>query len=176
MFMEYKPRGKPRLESFRDFVLLDGTTIGVFQGDRGQNPHLDILIKFQKEGGRIRTPAHIHWVIDILIKKEHNRELTLEFLKFLREMYEKVEPFRTKEQQQKCELKQTSYDKIKKFEELNEYGEFSVEFIGHLIELMMIMEKTGLDRAFVFKELMDTMIQEKDIFSIVAKAIQKNGR
>ena len=91
-------------------------------------------------------------------------------------MWDRVKPFKTKEEQQKCELTQTTHEKLKNFEELNKYGEFDVEFIGHLIELMMIMEKTGLDRAFVFKQLMDTIIKEKDIFSIVAKAIQKRGR
>lgn len=173
--MEYPLRdGKgTKAKSFKEFNMKDGTVIGVFQGSRGENPDLDILIKFQKDKGRVRTPAHIHWVIDVLIKKEHNKVLTLKFIKYLRDIWERVEPFRTKSEQQKCELKQTTRKKLKKFEELNKYGEFSVEFIGHLIELMMRMEKTGLDRAFVFKELMDSIIQEKDIFSIVAKAIQK---
>lgn len=173
--MEYSLRdGKGgKGKSFKEFTLTDGTKIGIFQGNRGQHSDLDILIKFQQQGKNVRTPAHIHWVIDLLIKKEHNKELTLEFVKYLRDMWEKVEPFRTKAEQQKCELKQTSPEKLKKFEPLNQYGEYSVEFIGHLIELMMRMEKTGLDRAFVFKQLMDTILQEKDIFSICAKAIQK---
>jgi len=176
--MEYPLRdGKgTKAHSFKEFHMKDGTTIGVFQGSRGENPDLDILIKFKKENTNVRTPAHIHWIIDILIKKEHNRELTLEFAKYLRDMWDRVKPFKTKEEQQKCELTQTTHEKLKNFEELNKYGEFDVEFIGHLIELMMIMEKTGLDRAFVFKQLMDTIIKEKDIFSIVAKAIQKRGR
>jgi len=176
MVMDYKPRGQPRAYAFKEFNMSNGTTIGVFQGSRGENPDLDILIKFQKDGGRVRTPAHIHWVVDILIKKEHDKELTMKFVKYLRDMWENVEPFRTRQEQQRCELTQTTPEKLAEFDDLNQYGEFSVEFIGHLIELMMRMEKTGLDRAFVFKQLMDTILQEKDIFSICAKAIQKRGR
>ena len=164
-----------KARSFKEFKLTNGTIIGIFQGKRGETPDLDILIKYQEEGKRVRTPKHIHWVIDLLIKKEHNKELTLEFVKYLRDMWENIEPFKTKEEQQECELKQTTYEKLKKFEELNKYGEYQVEFISHLIELMIIMEKTGLSTAHVFKRLVDSIFNEKDIFSIVAKATQ-NGR
>jgi hypothetical protein len=172
--MEYSLRdGKgTHASSFKEFELENGTIIGVFQGSRGQHPDLDIIIKYQEKGKNVRTPKHIHWVIDLLIKKEHNSELTLDFAKYLRDMWEKVEPFKDKQDQQRCDLVCTSVDMLRSFEELNQYGEYSVEFTGHLIELMMRMEKTGLDRAFVFKDLLDTIIEEKGIFSIVAKATQ----
>lgn len=175
--MEYSLRdGKgTKAQSFKEIKISDGTVIGVFQGSRGENPDLDILIKYKEQGKNVRTPKHIHWVIDVLIKKEHNRKLTLEFVQYLRDMWERIEPFRNKEEQQECKLKETSPEKIKKFKELDEYGEYSTEFIGHLIELMMIMEKTGLERAYVFKNLMDAILNEKDIFSIVAAATQKSS-
>lgn len=172
--MKFKKEGKEHI-AFKEFTLTDGTVIGIFQGSRGQNPDLDIVIKYQQGGKRIRTPQHIHWVIDILIKKQHNKRLTLDFVKYLRDMWEQVESFKDKSDQQKCELKQTTHDKLKPFQDLNQYGEYTVEFIGHLIELMMRMEKTGLARAFMFKDLLDAIVQEKDIFHIVAKATH-NGR
>lgn len=173
--MEYSLRdGKGTMaRSFKEFELSNGTIIGVFQGTRGENPDRDILIKYQEPGKRVRTPQHVHWVIDILIKKEHDRKLTLAFVKYLRDMWDHIEPFRTKEEQQSCELKFTTHKRLKEFEALNKHGEYTIEFIGHLIELFMIMEKTGLDRAYVFKNLMDAIIQEKDIFAIVAASIQK---
>ncbi|MBU3896611.1 MAG: hypothetical protein KJ697_01615 [Nanoarchaeota archaeon] len=163
--------------AFKEFTLTDGTIIGIFQGNRGEKPDLDILIKYRSPNAkRDRTPKHIHWVIDILIKKQYDKKLTLEFVKYLRDMWELVEPFRTKEEQQHCKLTQTSVDKLKKFDALNKHGEYGVEFIGHLIELMMRMEKTGLGRAFMFKDVLDAILQEKDIFSIVAKATHgRNG-
>ncbi|MCW8966421.1 MAG: hypothetical protein OQK82_07025, partial [Candidatus Pacearchaeota archaeon] len=74
----------------------------------------------------------------------------------------------------KCELTETTPEKLKQFEELNEYGEYSVEFIGHLIELMIKMEKNMPPErpARVFKELMDSMLREDEIFVIVSKATQ----
>ena len=77
-------RGKGR--SFKEIRLRDGTVIGIFQGSRGDNPDLDIIIKYKEVEKRVRTPKHIHWVIDILIKKSHDRELTLEFVRYLRDM------------------------------------------------------------------------------------------
>ena len=65
-------------------------------------------------------------------------------------------------------------EKLKPFEELNRYGEYKVDFIGHLIELMIKMEKNTPPEkpARVFRELMDAMIQEKEIFVVVSKATQ----
>ena len=83
--MKFKRKGKEH-NSLKEIKLLDGTIIGVFEGSRGANPDHDILIKYQEEGKRMRTPKHIHWVIDLLVKKEHNRQLTLEFMKYLTNM------------------------------------------------------------------------------------------
>lgn len=165
-------RNKERKSAFKEFKLSDGTIIGVFQGNRGENADLDILIKYQQPGKRLRTPAHIHWVIDLLIKKEHERELTLKFIRHLASMYDEVKPFKTKQEQQSCELKFLGKRDLDEYKDLNRYGEYSVDFILCLIELMMIMEKTGLETAHVFKNLIDAMIEEKDIFSLVARAIQ----
>ncbi|MBI2004163.1 hypothetical protein HYS72_01730 [Candidatus Pacearchaeota archaeon] len=171
--MKFKREGQEHI-AIKEIKLADGTIIGVFAGNRGANPEHDILIKYQESGKRLRTPKHIHWVIDLLIKKEHNRELTLKFMKYLRDMYDKVEAFCSKEDRAKCILKETTKEKLKQFEELNKYGEYKVDFIGHLIELMIKMEKNTPPEkpARVFRELMDAMIQEKEIFVIVSKATQ----
>ncbi len=177
--MEYSLRdGKgTKVRSFKE-IKFGGITIGIFVGSRGHNPDHDILIKYQEDNKRVRTPKHIHWVIDILIKKEHNRELTLKFLKYLRDMYDRVEGFKSKEDRNCCEIKETTPEKLKKFDELNKYGEHPVEFIGHLIELMIKMEKNmpPENPARVFKELIDAMLNEEEIFVIVSKATQIGGR
>ena len=175
--MEWKPRGKPKVTAFKEFHLKGRVTIAVFQGSFGQNPELDIVVKYKdlKYSNRVRTPKHIHWAIDLLIKREHEPELTNKFIEYLRDMWNKVEPFRNKKQQQECELKLTSEEKLKQFEKLDKHGEFSVEFIGHVIELFMIEEKTGLEGAFMFKDLFDALHKGRDIFSIVSLATY-NGR
>ncbi len=171
--MKFNKDGKEH-QSIKEIKLQDGTVIGVFEGNRGANPDHDILIKYQEIGKRLRTPKHIHWVIDLLIKKEHNRVLTLEFMNYLRDMYERVDAFKSKDDRKNCELKETTDTKLKRFGKLNQYGEYKVDFIGHLIELMIKMEKNTPPEkpARVFRELMDAMIEEKEIFVIVSKATQ----
>jgi hypothetical protein len=171
--MKYRKDGREH-RAVKEIKLSDGTIIGVFEGSRGANPDHDILIKYQEKGKRLRTPKHIHWVIDLLIKKEHKKELTLEFMNYLRDMYEKVDGFNSSEERSNFEFKETTTAKLKPFEELNKYGEYKAEFIGHLIELMIKMEKNTPPEkpARVFRELMDALIQEKEIFVIVSKATQ----
>lgn len=170
--MEYPLRDGKRTKgkSFKEFSTPNGTIIGVFQGNRGANPDLDIVVRYKTPGKRVRTPKHIHWAIDLLIKKEHRRELTLEFVKFLREMWDKVEPFTDKAGQQRCELKVSTEKNLERFHPLNEYGEYDIEFISILLELIMIQEKTGYAKAFMFKELLESIYKEADIFSIVSSS------
>ncbi len=152
--MKFKKKGVEH-RAVKEITLPDGTIIGVFEGNRGHNPDHDILIRYQETGKRLRTPKHIHWVIDLLIKKEHNRELALKFMKYLRDMYDEVEGFKSKEDRANFVIKETTPKKLKMFQELNKYGEYKVDFIGHLIELMIKMEKnTSPEKpARVFKEL-----------------------
>ena len=162
MGLRFKREGKEH-SAVKEIKLFDGTIIAVFEGSRGHNPDHDILIKYQERGKRLRTPKHIHWVIDLLIKKEHDRDLTLNFMRYLRDMYDRVEAFKSKEERGNFEFKETTSSKLRPFEELNKYGVYKVDFIGHLIELMIKMEKNTAPEkpARVFRELMEAMIAEK---------------
>src|SRR3989338_4304875 len=112
MSLRFKRDGKEHT-AIKEIKLNDGTIIGVFEGSRGANPDHDILIKYQEHGKRLRTPKHIHWVIDLLIKKEHKRELTLKFMKYLRGMYDRVSPFTSKEDRKNCVFTETTKEKLK---------------------------------------------------------------
>src|SRR3989338_4353958 len=127
MGLRFKRDGKEHI-AVKEIKLSDGTIIAVFEGSRGHNPDHDILIKYQEQGKRLRTPKHIHWVIDLLIKKEHDKELTLKFMKYLRDMYDKVDGFKSAEERSHFEFKETTTAKLKPVEELNKYGEYKAEF------------------------------------------------
>lgn len=174
--MKFKSKGMI-YESLKEIELSDGTVIGIFQGNKGSNPDLDMRIcykdKFTK--GVKRTPKHIHWVIDLLIKKEHNKSLTMEFIKYLREYWEKMKGLESKEEQLNIEKKLSPKEDLENFKELNSYGELSVEFIAYIIELFSIEEKTGYAGAFMFKNLLDALLKEKDTFSIISLATY-NGK
>jgi len=92
-------------------------------------------------------------------------------MRYLREIYDRVEAFKDKEDRTKVILKETSKEKLKPFKELDDYGEYKIEFIIHLIELMIKMEKNH-PNPHVFRELIEAMIKEKDIFVIISRATQ----
>ena len=177
LLVEYSLRdGKGgRARAFKEFKLPRGVVVGVFQGSRGAKKQLDIIVKYQELGKSVRTPQHLHWTIDLLIKKEHEPELTIKFVKYLRAMWDKVKPFGNKQEQRVCKLSLSTPEKLAEFEELNKYGEYSVEFIATVLELIMTQEKTGNAQAFMFGGLLDSIIAGKDIFSVVSSA-RYNGR
>lgn len=154
----------------KEIALANGTRILVFQGNRGAKPELDIIVRYKEAGKKVRTPQHLHWAIDLLIKREHEKGLTLEFVEFLMGMWGRVEPFGTKEEQQMCELKASERAALEKFRQLDKYGEYSVEFIASVLELIMRQEKTGNAKAFMFGDLLRAIYDGKDIFSVVASA------
>jgi len=149
--------------------------IGVYQGSLSE---FDILIKYRQKLGerwsRIRTPKHIHWAVDVLIKLHEDKEKTQEFLDFLIGIWDNMHPVRNREQQQTEltieSLLRNSQSEIQQYEALSSKGEYSVKFLIMLAKLLMIQEKTNLETAFMFKNLLEALREGGDIFSVVSIA------
>jgi len=61
----------------------DEYIVAVYEGTRSP---ADILIKYRQKNGewsRIRTPKHIHWVVDMLLKLQTRPAQTKQFLELL---------------------------------------------------------------------------------------------
>ena len=147
----------------------DRTTIAIYQGVRGEKPELDFIVKHKEEGNRLRTPSHTHWIVDLLVKSEHNRELLLSYVNNLILIYENSEPFNCVEERDTYELRH-NYVMDLRYNELNGCGYYTISTLTAFIELFSICEKqtTG---AFMFKGLLE-MIKEycegkKDFYQIV---------
>ncbi|MCL4379663.1 MAG: hypothetical protein M1160_03555 [Candidatus Marsarchaeota archaeon] len=158
----------------REFKLNDkrDAIVWIYQGIKGDNKALDIKVKYwdnlcKTRAGR--TPKHIDWVIDILLKKEHNRELTLEFVKYLLTTYDKITAFKS-EEERKGDLLYTRKDELAKFGSLNQYGQFSVEFLGCVMELLSREEKTSSIKAHMFRDVIEALLTSNDIFAITNTA------
>ena len=147
----------------------DRTTIAIYQGVRGENPELDFIVKYKEEGKRLRTPSHTHWIVDLLVKAEHNKELLLSYVNNLISIYENSEPFNCVEDRDTYELRH-NYVMDLRYNELNDCGYYSISTLTAFIELFSLCEKqtTG---AFMFKGLLE-MVKEycegkKDFYQIV---------
>jgi hypothetical protein len=141
---------------------------------KGGRPELDIVVKYRDKYTKTsvpRAPRHIHWVVDLLLKKEHNRDLTLAFVNYLLNTYDQVKPFTCREEQQLCELRFSRPEALQPFAELDQYGQYSVQFIATVMELLAIEEKTGHSEAFMFRKVLTALTAEKtDIFSLFSAA------
>ena len=174
--LTFKPPNQERLESLREFDLDGGDTIiAVFQGNIGANPDRDIIVKYRQRGVRhMRTPSHLHWAVDLLIKKQHREALTGEFVAFLIALYDDLRPFASLEDRADRLERQignaVNRERLAPFQSLDAFGEYSVEFTGYIIELLGICEKTGDPNAFMFRGVLSAIQAGRDIFSVVSAA------
>lgn len=169
-----RPLARGGLVAFREFVIDGGTTIiGLFQGRFGQRPDLDSIVKYQQRGKQIRTPKHLHWAIDLLLKRQHDPNLTRKFMSFLIETYDQVQPYSSVNERATRHITFASETALYSYVPLNQYGEYSVEFTAHIVEIMAAIEKTSNPNAFMFKRVLSLCSapeSELDIFAIVSAA------
>lgn len=158
-----------RKKAIIEFVFTE-YIIYVFQGSLSQ---YDILIKYRKDGTRIRTPKHIHWVVDILMKMQGNETLTKQYLVAIQHCWNTCSP-----------LPDNSYETLKTLVEdgeqaidieqyslLNSFGEYDVEFLYVLMELLAVQEKTNRADAYMFGSIIEELLEtDRDIFKIISTA------
>ncbi len=173
--MSFKKKGLIR-QPLKTFKVNDSTIIAVYRGTLSQ---LDILIKYRqklqdkKRWSRIRTPKHIHWIVDILMKMQSYGDLTKEFLDFFINIWNKTVPLKNEAERQSLDLEamlSINKNEIKKFQKLSEKGEYSVRFLILLAKLLMLQEKTNRSDAYMFKRVLDSLRKEEDLFHILATA------
>lgn len=142
----------------------------VFPGKLSQ---FDILIKYKKDERRIRTPKHIHWVVDILLKMENQKVKTRQFLTKIKQIWEDSQPLPNREYETLHSLIQNGLKTIdiSQFEELNRYGEYPIDFLYVLMQLLSTQEKTNRQDAYMFGQIIDELLDlDLDIFKILSKA------
>jgi len=176
--MTFKKEGKT-IEPLQVFMPEDKTIVGVYQGSFSK---YDILIKYRqknKDGNwtHIRTPKHIHWAVDLLIKMHADREKIERFLDFLMEIWNQTTPFKNEEDRKNFldikNLLDIYKDKIQGYKNISRFGEYKIEFLILLAKLLMAQEKTNMPDAYMFRKLLEALKKGEDIFSIVSLATHR---
>jgi len=157
-------------------VHINGTYIlGIYKGKLSE---YDIVLKYrQKENekwSRIRTPKHIHWAVDMLIKHYCEPVSTDLLLDSLLKYWDATIPLQSKEEQQHLLDEQTLLDavnqEVAKYPKLAGKGEYSVKFLILIAKLLMVQEKTNMQQAFMFGKLLEKLKEHRNIFEIVSSA------
>ena len=170
-------REKERISSIIEFVFDGHLRLVVFPGRISPN---DIWIKYidSNTSGRMRTPKHIHWVLDILVKREHNRDLVNDFLKKMLNRWEEIKPLPDREYTTIKDNLVFSMDEnfVSKYRALDSFGFWPMDFITFLIELLMIQEKTNNPNAYMFPKVVKNILEGNDPYRIVSDATMGGGR
>ncbi|MGN0803930.1 MAG: hypothetical protein ACI4MS_00920 [Candidatus Coproplasma sp.] len=142
----------------------------VFQGTISE---FDIFIKYKKDNLRMRTPKHIHWVVDVLIKMQWQKRLTIKFLREIKKIWNTCIPLSNNDYTTLKSLIENALSKIEiaKFKTLDKYGEYSTDFLFVLMYLLSVQEKTNRADAYMFGSIIDELLNDNyDIFKIVSTA------
>ncbi|GAB4127964.1 MAG: hypothetical protein Fur0015_01670 [Ignavibacteriales bacterium] len=172
--MTYRRNGQEHIP-LKIFNVNGSYLLAIYQGSLSE---YDLLIKYrQKEGdnwSKIRTPKHIHWAVDILIKMSLERDKTKEFLDFLIDYWNNnVSPLKSENERNSLlsdDLLNEVNNEAIQYAELSEKGEYSIKFLLLIAKLLMFQEKTNLNTAYMFKNLLEALKDGEDIFKIVSIA------
>ena len=157
-------------ECFKIFETKDGVGIFVSRGSKPQS-NFDFRVHYQEPGKRMRTPKHIHLIIDLYMKLIGDEDLTMALVDHVIEnIIKKVRPAR----EFPPKLQVFDPELVKKFEALDKYGEYSVEFILVVLELIMIQEKTNYPNGKLNLRLFEKFRKKESIFSVVNAATFRN--
>ncbi|MGQ9710481.1 MAG: hypothetical protein ACUVXE_08450 [Anaerolineae bacterium] len=146
------------------YTTANGVKVYVSKGGKSQ---YNFKVQYQEPGKRVRTPKHIHLIIDLYMKRTGDRYLTLQLVDhIINEIILKVRPSNSNPPL----LQLFSPDHVTRFQTLDKYGEYSVEFLLVISELIMIQEKTNYPQGVMNLNLFRLFRDEADIFSVVSAA------
>jgi hypothetical protein len=152
--------------------------LAVYQGKLSE---FDLLLKYRQRSAtsksgwsRIRTPKHIHWAVDVLIKMHSEKSKTQQFINFLID-YWQARVFPINSIKSRSDLLDGSLfseveNEASNYKELACKGEYSVKFLLLIAKLLMFQEKTNFSEAYMFKSLLSALASGEDIFKIVSLA------
>lgn len=142
----------------------DGVEVYVCGGIK--SPH-DFRVQYHEPGKKVRTPKHIHLIVDLYMKSTGNKSLTMELVDHVIEkIIGRVAPSTSSPPA----LQVYAPNDVERFAELERYGEYSVEFLLTVIELIMIQEKTNYPAGNLNLKLFQLFRREADIFAVVNAA------
>lgn len=149
--------------------------IHVFQGSLSRN---DILITYTSpKNTKLRTPKHIHWAVDLLLKKSGDSRTTNKFLASLGSYWNScgVLPGTSLTDIQNVVNNAVSSVSIGTYQSLDCFGEYPTDFLFVLMCLLAVQEKTNANAynttAHMFNDvLVELQKQNLDIFKIMSTA------
>lgn len=135
--------------------------------EHGNKSPYDFIIRYHEPNKSIRTPKRIHLIVDLFAKRTGNLSFTNALVDhIIQNIILKVSPAVSFPPS----LQVFKPAHVKQFQALSQYGEYSVEFLLVMTELIMIQEKTNYPNGTINLNLFQKFRDGADIFSIVSAA------
>ena len=147
------------------FTCARGAEIYVERGNKSPN---DFVVRYLDPNvGHLRTPKHIHLVVDLYMKSSGDRLLTAALVDhILGNILARARP----SQSYPPQLQVFSQEHVPAFKALEQFGEYPLDFLLVVLELIIIQEKTNYPRGTMNLELFRRFREGGDIFSVVSLA------
>lgn len=126
----------------------------------------DFRVRFREPKKRVRTPAHAHLIVDMLLKLEHDAALTLELRNYVLNLFHALEPI----DYFPPTLQVFDYKHVSKFKTLDAFGMWDVELLLVLTELLLIQEKTNYPKGSLTVSLYKSI--GGDAFTVIQQAVR----
>jgi hypothetical protein len=152
------------------YTTKENVQICVYPGKKPESPY-DFIVKFRELNKRERTPAHVHLIVEMYVKHAHNPSLTLKLKEHILTMLGQIKPINSFPPT----LQFFKPEHIEQFKDLDKVGEFTIEFLLVVTELMAIQEKTNYPEGSLTESLYKDF-GVKDRFQVIQKAVLKRLR
>jgi hypothetical protein len=146
------------------FTTSNNVEIRVYPGKKTQSP-FDFIVRFKEPGKRERTPRHVHLIVEMYVKHAYNPTLTMKLRDHILHMFEHIQPIDSFPPT----LQFFQPHHVEPFRELDGVGEFTVEFLLVVTELIGIQEKTNYPDGSLTESLYRDF-GVADRFSVIQKA------
>ena len=162
-------------ELIKEILISDKYILYIHQGSFSE---FDMVLKYRvlKDGvwSRLRTPKHIHWAVDLVLKKQIQKELSIHFIEKLLDYWNSIEsPMKTNDDRNRIIQECISTSLEEEYRELDSIGEYPVEFLWVMALLLIQQEKANNFNAFMFKELLTSLKENDEIYKIISTATHR---
>jgi hypothetical protein len=145
------------------YTTQNNVQIHVEPGKKSQN---DFRVRFLHPGKLMRTPTHVHPIVELYVKQAYDKQLTNQLVSWLLQVFQKVHPITA----YPPTLQVFNPTQAVPFRSLDAVGEFSVEFLLIVSELIFIQEKTNYPTGSLTQKLYQDFLT-KDRFSVISQAV-----
>jgi hypothetical protein len=151
-------------------ITTSGTQILVRPGSKSR---FDFQVRYREPGKRARTPKHIHLIIDLYAKRAGNLDLTNRLVDYI------IGTLIGEAQRAGSyppHLTHFSDAVVSRFSRLDPFGEYPIDFLLPVIELVMTQEKTNYPNGDMNLRLFRSFRNGIGIYEVVSAATFRGPR